>query len=131
LLIRVLFTITRPKRPKIKALAKEKARSSAEILRLDSSRALLKKTPLITGIAIINEKVNASFTLTPRLSKVTIVIPEREIPGKTANPCTKPKIKASLKVKSVILLFGIEDFEKKRIIPFINKKIATKTLLSK
>ena len=41
-----------------------------------------------------NEYLKLSFRLMPRKSAVIIVIPERDIPGKTAIPCTMPIIMA-------------------------------------
>ena len=41
--------------------------------------------PTIRGIAIINENLIASSLLTPRISRIEIVIPDLDTPGNNAN----------------------------------------------
>ena len=46
----------------------------------------------IIGIDIKKEKRAAAFRVNPSIKPAVIVMPEREVPGISANACAKPKI---------------------------------------
>ena len=49
------------------------------------------------GMLIMNDSLRESFPPYPRRRRKDVVIPEREIPGITASPCTSPRRIESLK----------------------------------
>ena len=60
----------------------------------------------IIGMLIKNENFATSFLSPPQISPVAIVLPEREIPGNTANPCATPIKNAVLKFRLLLVFFA-------------------------
>lgn len=74
-----------------------------EICPVASSKISIKSDNKIIGILIKNENFATCFLFLLHKSPALIVEPEREIPGKTANPCAIPIKNAVLKFNSSFL----------------------------
>ena len=91
----------RPKQKlKVKLIQKLPGCAKAKPIAFASNR----KEPRIAGMPDKNENLNAASGLTPLAKRLTMVIPEREIPGIIVNPWLMPSTKASLKFRAFISL---------------------------
>jgi len=77
----------------------------------------------IIGILKINENFAHSFLSYPEIKPALIVVPERDIPGKTAKPCAMPIMIAAFNENSFVFLFFEIISTKNKIIAEIKKHI--------
>lgn len=79
-------------------------------LRVMAFFVIIAIAPRIAGITSRKENLAAVFLSTPLNVAVAIVVPDRDIPGVIASPCTVPIIKASIIPKFFLLLLVLKSY---------------------